>query len=159
MLLTLDAEIQFSLPCNTAMVGGTVTRMVVVFRCDIAFAEWWRRSCETMGLDLGDAQLGYKYEGAPAGEPPTQIASEADLRIAISTGQAMTARALSRTPRVMVYNLVSVHYDKRNNSNNFSTVETCYAGSRCIYQAKETCTRRRRAGSDSHRCYTPLACS
>ena len=65
---------------------------------------------------MGDAELGYKFEGSPAGEHPIQIASEADLRIAISTGQAMTARALSKTPRIMVYNLVSVRCDEENKS-------------------------------------------
>lgn len=110
----MDAEIQFSLPCNTATVGAAVTRTVVVFRCDITFANWLHCVCKIMGFDMGDTELGYKFEGAPAGEHPIQIALEADLRIAISTGQAMTAHVFSKTPRIMVYNLVSVHCDEEN---------------------------------------------
>lgn len=79
-----------------------------MFRCDIAFAEWFLRVCEVMGLNPQDAELGYKFDTQKVGDHPTQISSEADLRIAIDEGRATAARAFSKTPRIMIYNLVII---------------------------------------------------
>lgn len=108
ILLTFIADLQFSIPRNTATVGAEVTRTVVVFRCDVAFADWLLRVCEIMGLDVNEAELGYKYDGQRVGDHPIQLSSDDDLRIAISAGQGMAARAITKTPRVMIYNLVSL---------------------------------------------------
>ncbi|KAF7966490.1 hypothetical protein HWV62_38128 [Athelia sp. TMB] len=98
-------ELPFSIPRNTATVSAQVTRTVVMYQCDITFAEWLLRTCEIMGLDVNEADLGYKYKSQRVGDNPTQISTDEDLRIAIYDGQAMTARARTKAPRIMIYNL------------------------------------------------------
>lgn len=152
MLFTFSTELQFSLPRNTATVGTDVTRTVVVFRCDIMFAEWWLRACEVMGLDINEAELAYKYDGQRVGDLPTQIASAEDLRIAIREGQAMAARAQSRTPRIMIYNLVSVSVSFQYYLlTSYYSAETCYTGTNCSsWRTQEACTRCWRGRRDTH---------
>lgn len=108
--------------------GGEVTRSIVIFQCDVAFAVWLLRVCEVMALNPQDAALGYKYDNQRVGDHPTQISSEADLRIAIDTGRAMTARAYTRTVCIMVYNLVTIFCPPRYPSeliSNYSSGPLC----------------------------------
>lgn len=106
MLLTFIADLQFSIPRNTATVRAKGT--VVVFWCDIAFTNWLFCVCEIMGLNVNTAELGYKYNGQRVGDHPTQLLSDNDLCIAISMGQGMATRMITKTLCIMIYNLVSL---------------------------------------------------
>ncbi|KZP17770.1 hypothetical protein FIBSPDRAFT_956878 [Athelia psychrophila] len=96
-------DLQFSIPRNTATVRAKGT--VVVFWCDIAFTNWLFCVCEIMGLNVNTAELGYKYNGQRVGDHPTQLLSDNDLCIAISMGQGMATRMITKTLCIMIYNL------------------------------------------------------
>ncbi|KAF7968893.1 hypothetical protein HWV62_28930 [Athelia sp. TMB] len=98
-------ELQFSLPLNTSVVGARIERAIVMYSCNVTFADWWTRTCQRMALDPNEAELGWKLDSHRAGDAPIRIASDADLHIAIDAGRAKAQRAIVNQPCIMVYNL------------------------------------------------------
>jgi hypothetical protein len=102
-------HLQYSVPRNTAQVGGKVSRVIIKLPCDITFADFWSRVCAQMDLNPEDAEIGYKFHTHRVGDDPIQLATDDDLRVAISTAIGMVQRAHKREIQVIIHNLVSFH--------------------------------------------------
>lgn len=99
-------QISVFLPLNTAVVGGIVSNIHVHFPTDISFVDFVSRACARMGLDTGDAELGYKFLGDLVRDPPSRLQTEEDIREMMKRGVEKIRRARTREVSIIIHNLV-----------------------------------------------------
>ena len=73
------ANINVSVPLNTGIVGGTVSRVTLRLALDISFQDFFSRVCARMDLDPLKASLGYKFHTDRARDPPHCLSKEEEL--------------------------------------------------------------------------------
>lgn len=82
-------HLDYSVPWNTAVVGGIITQTNLRLPCDIKFTDFWGHICAQMDLDPTEAELGYRLSTDHAGDIPHSLATEQDLAMAIELGQGL----------------------------------------------------------------------
>ena len=102
------SHLNFSVPLNTAQVGGHISRALLRLPCDLSFEDFWSRICAKMDLDVQDAKIGYKYQADRVGDAPRILSSDDDLRAAIEHAQGLVRRARTKKVEIMIHNLVRV---------------------------------------------------
>jgi hypothetical protein len=73
------ASINVSIPINTGVVRGTVSRVTIPLALDISFEDFFSRVCACMDLDPLEASLGYKFHTDRAQDAPHQLSNEEQL--------------------------------------------------------------------------------
>lgn len=86
---------------------GIVSRSMLRIPTDISFDDCFSRFCARMELELLEALLGYKFNGDRVRDPPFCLASEQDLRSAMTKGIEKLKRAQTREIVMEIHNLVS----------------------------------------------------
>ncbi|KAG1719586.1 hypothetical protein EDB19DRAFT_1620925, partial [Suillus lakei] len=95
-----------SVPLNTGVVGGRVSRVQIRFPVDIPFGDFFSRICAKMDLDPVNAELGYKFHNDRVRDAPHQLSNEQQLREAFEQGCMLIKRARSRRVVLEIHNLV-----------------------------------------------------
>ncbi|KAJ2932922.1 hypothetical protein H1R20_g4169, partial [Candolleomyces eurysporus] len=75
-------QVTVTIPLNTGVVGGVVTRIPLRLPSDIEFLDFFDRVCAKMDLDPTKAQLGYRLAGEPV-RNVYRLGTEEDLRTAM----------------------------------------------------------------------------
>ena len=78
------SNIDISLPLNTGIVGGVVSRIILRLPVDIPFADFFSQICARMDLNPIEANLGYKFPCDKARDPPHQLSNDEQLHAATS---------------------------------------------------------------------------
>ncbi|KAI5998598.1 hypothetical protein EDD15DRAFT_2161652, partial [Pisolithus albus] len=99
--------ISVSVPLNTGVVGGTVSRVQLRFALDVDFKDFFSRVCAKMDLDPKVAELGYKYHTDRARDPPHQLSDSEQLSEAFERGRQLMKRARGRQVILEIHNLGS----------------------------------------------------
>ncbi|KIJ96350.1 hypothetical protein K443DRAFT_10688 [Laccaria amethystina LaAM-08-1] len=99
------AQISVSIPLNTAVVGGVVTRVTLRLPTDLSFQDFFSRVCARMDLDPLEALLGYKYPGDLARQPPYRLTTNEELREAMAKRIEKIKRARTREVFMEIHNL------------------------------------------------------
>jgi hypothetical protein len=102
----LPQTLTFSIPLNTGVVGGIVTRISLQLPTDILFEDFISRVCARMDLNPADSLLGYKLSGDAIRTPPYNLSNEDELREAITKGIKKTQRARSLEVFIEIHNMV-----------------------------------------------------
>ena len=105
------ANIDVSVPLNTGVVGGTVSRVTLRLALDISFQDFFSRVCARMDLDPLEASLGYKFHTDRAREPPHQLSNEEELQRAMSHGADLMKHARTRIICLEIHNIVCYLYN------------------------------------------------
>ncbi len=100
------ANINVSVPLNTGIVGGTVSRVTLRLALDISFQDFFSCVCARMDLDPLEASLGYKFHTDHARDPPHCLSNEEELRGAMLHGEDLMKRARTRVIYLEIHNLV-----------------------------------------------------
>ncbi|KAI6006008.1 hypothetical protein EDD15DRAFT_2359124 [Pisolithus albus] len=101
----VDTRISVSVPLNTGVVGGTVSRVQLRFALDVDFKDFFSRVCAKMDLDPKVAELGYKYHTDRARDPPHQLSDSEQLSEAFERGRQLMKRARGRQVILEIHNL------------------------------------------------------
>ncbi|KAJ2913752.1 hypothetical protein MD484_g6668, partial [Candolleomyces efflorescens] len=75
-------QVTITIPLNTGIVGGIITRIPLRLPSDIGFPDFFDRVCAKMDLDPTKAQLGYRLAGEPV-RNVYRLGMEEDLRTAM----------------------------------------------------------------------------
>lgn len=107
-MLTVRAaqSIDVSIPRNTGVVGGVVSRIIVRFPTNVPFDDFFARVCANMDLDPALAALGYKFPGDRVRDPAHRLSNADELRQAMDRGIGMIRRARTRRIYMEIHNLV-----------------------------------------------------
>ncbi|GBE86875.1 hypothetical protein SCP_1001170 [Sparassis crispa] len=105
----ISLNIDVSIPLNTGVVGGTVSRIELKLPTDLPFIDFFSRVCARMDLDPTHAELGYKFHTDKRCEAPHQLANEEQLRGAMACGIGLIQRARSRQIILEIHNLKPAH--------------------------------------------------
>ncbi|KIK24105.1 hypothetical protein PISMIDRAFT_99261, partial [Pisolithus microcarpus 441] len=103
----VPSNLTVSLPLNTGVVGGRVSRVQIRVPLDISFEDFFSRVCAKMDLDLADAELGYKYHNDRVRDAPHLLSDAQQLHEALERGSLLMQRARSRQVVLEIHNLVS----------------------------------------------------
>lgn len=77
---------------------------------DTSFEDFFSRICAKMDLDPKEAELGYKYHGDRARDPPHQLSNTDQLLEAFGRGCRLLKRARGRDVVLEIHNLVSFSF-------------------------------------------------
>lgn len=99
-------HIDVSIPLNTGIIGGEVSRIVLRLPVDIPFEDFMSRVCARMGLNPRDASLGYKYPKDLRRSQWHALANEVDLQAAMDCGIGYICRAQKHQVILEIENLV-----------------------------------------------------
>lgn len=100
------ANIDISVPLNTGVVGGRISRVQIRLPVDIPFEDFFSRICAKMDLDPANAELGYKFHNDRVRDAPHQLSNDQQLREAFEQGCDLIKRARSRRVVLEIHNLV-----------------------------------------------------
>lgn len=100
------SRITVSIPLNTGVIGGEVSRIELRLPVNISFDDFMSRVCTRMGLDPQTARLGFKYPRDPRRGRWHDLASEEHLRAAMDRGVGYISRARKRRIVLEIENLV-----------------------------------------------------
>ena len=98
--------ITVSVPLNTVIVGGLVTRREFRIPSDLTFADFFSRVCANMDVQPEEALIGYKYHNDRAKDPPRQLKDESEYVVMMMEMVRKVLAARSRTPVLFLHNLV-----------------------------------------------------
>lgn len=98
--------ITVSVPLNTTIVGGLVTRRELRIPSELIFADFYSRVCANMDVKPEDASIGFKYHTDRARDPPQQLSNEGDYEAMRTEMVRRVLAARSRTPVLFIHNLV-----------------------------------------------------
>lgn len=107
----MQPSVTFSIPLNTEVAGGVVTRVFLQLPSDIIFGDFFSRVCARMDISPTDALLGYKFSGDPARTLPYHLSNEEELHDAIKKGIGKMKRSRTREVFIEIHNLVCNHGD------------------------------------------------
>ena len=100
--------VTISVPLNTAIVSGLITRRELRVPSDLVFGDFFSRVCANMNIDPNEAVIGYKFNTDWAKDPPRQLNNESDYQ---GMMQEMVRRILAsrtRNPVLLLHNLVGL---------------------------------------------------
>jgi hypothetical protein len=66
--------------------------------------------CKNMQLDQTVAVLGYKFSGDRVRDPPRQLSTAADYRLAMEEIQRRVKNARTKEHKLVLHDLVCVHF-------------------------------------------------
>lgn len=98
--------ITVSIPLNTTIVGGLITRRELRIPSDLVFADFFSRVCANMDVKPEDASIGYKYHNDRARDPPRQLSDESEYAAMMTEMVRKVLAARSRNPVLLLHNLV-----------------------------------------------------
>lgn len=98
--------ITVSVPLNTAIVGGLITRRELRIPSDLNFADFFSRICANMDIKLEDSSIGYKYHNDRVRDPPRQLSNEDEYTAMMVEMVRKVLVARSRNPVLFIHNLV-----------------------------------------------------
>ncbi|KAG1836402.1 hypothetical protein DFJ58DRAFT_734999 [Suillus subalutaceus] len=98
-------SIDISVPLNTGVVGGRVSRVQIRLPVNITFEDFFSRICAKMDLDPVNAELGYKFHNDRVRDAPHQLSNEQQLQEAFEQGCDLIKRARSRRVVLEIHNL------------------------------------------------------
>lgn len=101
----VPSNLTVSLPLNTGVVGGRVSRVQIRVPLDISFEDFFSRVCAKMDLDPADAELGYKYHNDRVRDAPHLLSDAQQLHEALERGSLLMQRARSRQVVLEIHNL------------------------------------------------------
>ncbi|KAF8957716.1 hypothetical protein BDZ97DRAFT_1951097 [Flammula alnicola] len=99
------SHIDVSIPRNTEVQNGIVTRITIRLETDLIFEDFISRVCANMDLDPAEAVLGYKFIGDRVSEPPHRLSNADELQAAMAKGIDKIRRARSRGVVMEMHNL------------------------------------------------------
>jgi hypothetical protein len=99
-------HIDVSIPLNTGVAGGVVAHVNLHLPTDIPFGDFFSYVCAQMDLDPVNTKLGYKYGSDRIRDPPNQLSTEEELRVAMEKGQNKIRHARTREVILEIHNLV-----------------------------------------------------
>ena len=102
----LVTHLDFSIPKNTGVISGIVTRSNLHLQTDIKFIDFFDHVCAHMDLVPAEAELGYKFSSDRVGDVPRTLANEQDFANAIENGQSLVRRARTQKVEILIHNLV-----------------------------------------------------
>ncbi|KAG2749318.1 hypothetical protein P692DRAFT_20732641 [Suillus brevipes Sb2] len=105
---TSDTNITVSVPMNTGVPRGQVSRVQLCLPVDIGFEDFFSRVCAKMDLNPSEAQLGYKFNTDRVRDDPNQLSSEMQLREAMERGKRLLTRARTHEIILEIFNLRKV---------------------------------------------------
>lgn len=98
--------VTISVPLNTTIVGGLVTRRELRISSDLIFADFYLRICAGMDLNPSEASIGYKFHTDRARDVPRELSNESGY-LAVVRGMVHKVRASrTRNPVPFLRNLV-----------------------------------------------------
>lgn len=103
-------HIYVSVPLNTGVVGGIVSRTEIRLAIDIPFLDAYSRLCARMDLDPLTSQLGYKYHDDRRRDEPHQLSNADQWQTAINHGIDLMRRARTRRVVLEITNLVRSYH-------------------------------------------------
>lgn len=95
-----------SVPLNTTIVGGLVTRRELRIPSDLIFADFYSRMCANMDLNPGEASIGYKFHTDRAKDVPRELNNESEYQAMIQEMVRKILAARTRSPVLFLHNLV-----------------------------------------------------
>ena len=95
-----------SVPLNTTIVGGLVTRRELRISSDLIFADFYSRMCANMDLDPSGASIGYKFHTDRAKDVPHQLNNESEYLAMMQEMVRKVLAARTRNPVLFLHNLV-----------------------------------------------------
>ena len=98
--------ITVSVPLNTTIVGGLITRRELRIPSNLVFADFFSRVCANMDIKPEEASIGYKYHNDRARDPPRQLSNESEYVAMMSEMIRKVLAARSRNPVLLLHNLV-----------------------------------------------------
>lgn len=98
--------ITVSIPLNTGIVGGLVTRRELHLPSNLAFADFYSRICANMDIQPKDASVGYKYHNDKAKDPPRQLSDVNEYNAMMNEMVRKVLAARSKNPVLFLHNLV-----------------------------------------------------
>lgn len=99
-----------SVPLNTTIVGGLITRRELRIPSDLIFADFYSRVCAAMDLDPNEATVGYKFNSDRVKDAPNQLNDESDYRAVMQEMVRRILAARTRNPVLMIHNLVCSNF-------------------------------------------------
>lgn len=101
-------RIDVSIPLNTGIMGGEISRIILRLPVDIPYEDFMSRVCARMGLDPHNARLGFKYPRDACRAQWHALANEEHLRAAMDCGMAYICHARKRRIVLKIENLVCI---------------------------------------------------
>jgi len=98
--------ITVSVPLNSTIVGGLVTRRELRIPSDLIFADFYSRMCAQMDLNPDGASIGYKFHTDRMKDAPRQLSNESEYQAMMQEMVRRVLAARSRNPVLSLYNLV-----------------------------------------------------
>lgn len=105
---TNNNQITVSIPQNTTVVGGVVSRTTLRLPTDLTFADFYSRVCARMDLDPQSARIGYKLSGDRVRDASNQLFNAVDYRLAVEKVLEKARRARHRDVVLELFNLVCI---------------------------------------------------
>jgi len=98
--------VTISVPLNTTIVGGLVTRRELRIPSNLIFADFYSRMCVNMDLDPNEASIGYKFHTDRAKDVPRQLSNELEYLAMMQEMIRKVLAAQTRNPVLFLHNLV-----------------------------------------------------
>ncbi|KAG1732555.1 hypothetical protein EDB19DRAFT_1911944 [Suillus lakei] len=99
------SNITVSIPLNSGVIGGHVSRIQIRLPLDISFVDFFLCVCAKMDLDPADAELGYKFHTDHARDDPHQLSNEQQLHEALERGGQLICRSCTWETILELHNL------------------------------------------------------
>lgn len=99
-------HIDLSIPRNTEVPDGIVTRINLRLETDLPFEDFFSRVCAQMDLKTDEAVLCYKFSGDRVSDVPHRLSNPEELAVAVAKGIEKIKRARSRDVVMEIHNLV-----------------------------------------------------
>ncbi|EDR13469.1 uncharacterized protein LACBIDRAFT_322428 [Laccaria bicolor S238N-H82] len=98
-------HVDISVPRNTEVENGVVTRLIVRLPTDLPWNDFFDRICANMDLIPANAVLGYKFSGDRISDPPNRLANAEDHVQAMARATEKIKRARTREVVLEIHNL------------------------------------------------------
>ncbi|KAJ7209777.1 hypothetical protein GGX14DRAFT_395209 [Mycena pura] len=99
--------VPFEVPLHTNIVGGAKAVRTLHFGPATAFDAGFKTICDTMGLSVVVARLGYKWDDSLVRDPWHALANSSDWQECLTTAAGKIQRARTRVVMVKVHNLAA----------------------------------------------------
>lgn len=96
-----------SIPLNTNIVGGLVTRRELRVPSDLVFTDFFSRMCANMDLDPNEALIGYKFPTDRVKDVPRELGNVSEYSAMMQEMRRRILSARTRNPVLFLHNLVS----------------------------------------------------
>ena len=132
--------VSIKFPIDSDIIGVPTTTSVCLWDTRKPFLEFWPEMCQKMGLDQGNAKIGYKISGDRVREPARQLSKAEEYEFAMEGIRKKVKSARTKEYKLILHNLVrALHTSSIQVSS--CTATFIFTAPKTIYRCLEAETR------------------